>query len=110
MKVLLFASQLLKLNVMTKDDIAAHEKLVIFLIMFYIRPWTEALLISLAPSNDLDLIKILFKFDFQPMHDMKKEMLDKLFNHLWYLSDELSFFPCFVPVFKTQLKKNVQEL
>ena len=54
MKVLIFASQLLKLNVMTKDDIAAHKKLVIFLIMFYIRPWTEAPLISLAPSNGLD--------------------------------------------------------
>ena len=77
MKVILFKSQLIHMNVMSENDILDHEKLVLFLIMFYIRPWTEASLITLAPSNDLKLFKALTKFQYPAMKTMKKLCLVK---------------------------------
>ena len=59
MKVVLFSTQLVRNKIMTSEDIAAHKQLVLFLIMFYIRQWTEAPLVSLAATNDLSLFKSL---------------------------------------------------
>ena len=50
---------------MTKGDIEMHAQLVLFIIIFYVRFWTEAPLISLAASNDLSLFKALMKFNLK---------------------------------------------
>ena len=72
--------------------------------MFYIRQWTEAPLTSLAANNDLSLFKSLMKFNFEPMSQMKEAMLNKMFLHLWYLSEELSFFTLFCPTIENAVK------
>ena len=79
---------------MTKADIEMHAQLVLFIILFYVRFWTEAL--TLAASNDLSLFKALMKFKYSPMTEMKNAMLNKLSHHLWYLSEELCFFSLFL--------------
>ena len=71
MKVVLFASQLIEKRIMTKGDIEMHAQLVLFIIIFYVRFWTEAPLITLAASNDLSLFKALMKFKYSPMTEMK---------------------------------------
>ena len=71
MKVVLFASQLIEKRIMTKGDIEMHAQLVLFIIIFYVRFWTEAPLITLAASNDLSLFKALMKCKYSPMTEMK---------------------------------------
>ena len=86
------------MNVMSENDILDHEKLVLFLIMFYIRPWTDASLITLAPRNDLKQFKTLTKFQYPAMKTMKEAMLGKMMLHFWYFSEELSFFLSVLPI------------
>ena len=104
MKVVLFASQLIEKRIMTQGDIEKHAQLVLFIIIFYVRFWTEAPLITLAASNDLSLFKALMKFKYSPMTEMKNAMLNKLSHHLWYLSEELCFFSLFCPSVSNALK------
>lgn len=79
---------------MTTREVKGLRDLNIFVALVYTKAWFRATNAVTAPSNDLDLIKALLKYQ-QVNATVSSAAMKKLFNHFWYLSDEavaLSFF------------------
>ena len=58
-KIVLFSSQLIELGLMTEDEANSHQQLVLFLILYYVKPWMTVTLSSDAPVNDIILVNAL---------------------------------------------------
>ena len=95
LKIALFSSQLLKLEVITEEQAKSHKQLALFFILYYVEPWMMATLSRDAPVNDIKLRNSLNEIPshllkeyplFKPMADAMKKRFDE---HLWYLSEEL---------------------
>lgn len=72
----------------------------IFLVCLYVKVWFQCSLSTLAPNNDLKFIQESIKY-----HSIDAEVsdiaLNKMSNHLWYLSSEtvaFAFFDASVPI------------
>ena len=100
-KIVIFSSQLLKLELITEADAFSHIQLTLFLILYYVKPWMTATLARDAPLNDVILVNSLKEI---PSHllsayplfkSMGEAMNSKLEQHLWYLSEEFVVFSLF---------------
>lgn len=75
------------------EEIAISD-ICIFIIRFYLKAWFVCSLATRAPNNDLDFINSL-KFYEKNDSTTSIEALNKIRNHLWYLTEEtaaLAFF------------------
>ena len=58
-KMVLFSLHLIELGLITDDEANSHKQLVLFLILYYVKPWMTATLSSDAPVNDISLVNAL---------------------------------------------------
>lgn len=90
LKIFMFQNQFM----LSKKDIASVRDISIFIVICYIKSWSEAPSAIRAPYNDLKLLQSLQEYK-QIQLDIANAALEKLKLHLWYLSDHLislSFF------------------
>ena len=70
------------------------QKMAIFVVFFYMKPWFTAPRLASAATNDLDLYNKLQKF-----RKIDKKVADKcigtLQRHTWYLTEDLITFSLF---------------
>ena len=108
MKIALFRNQL---DEIYEEDLDNIVSLAIFLSVFYTEAWLTCTDASAAPSNDLELFKLLLNVENNVLKNPKSwpshfyslvsNARKKLENHLWYLSERLVIFSLFseqVPV------------
>ena len=57
-KIVIFSSQLLKLELITEADVFSHKQLTL-LILYYVKPWLTSTLAMDAPVNDVILVNSL---------------------------------------------------
>ena len=90
LKILLFRENF----PLTEDEKDGLRIVCIFIVTFYIKNWFTCASRFLSPWNDFQLIKQLI--EFQTINETTATAaLNKITNHLWYLSEELiglSFF------------------
>lgn len=77
---------------LTARELKSVRNICIFLTKIYVQYWFGCISAIEAPRRDLQFIKDVIKY-----HDKKSSavLLDKMLNHLWYLSEEavgLAFF------------------
>ena len=100
-KIVIFSSQLLKLELITEADVFSHKQLTLFLILYYVKPWLTSTLARDAPVNDVILVNSLKEipshlFETYPLFKIMGEAMNsKLEQHLWYLSEEFVVFSLF---------------
>ena len=108
MKIALFRNQLEEIY---EEDLDNIVSLAIFLSVFYTKAWLTCTDAAAAPSNDLELFKLLLNVENNVLKNPKSwpshfyslvsNARKKLENHLWYLSERLVIFSLFseqVPV------------
>lgn len=84
LKIYLFRSQFQ----LTKKELTGIREICIFSAAIYIKNWFQASSPAYAPLNDLQLLKDLVAF--KAVNDIVAEKaLNKIKNHLWYLSETL---------------------
>ncbi|XP_076279088.1 uncharacterized protein LOC143208527 isoform X1 [Lasioglossum baleicum] len=84
------------------------QSICIFLINIYILAWVRTTVPAIAPRLDLELLSDLWKYK-EIDETISNATLQKLSNHLWYLSPEnvgLSFFD---PHISVEIKKKMVE-
>lgn len=89
-KIFLFRDQF----TLTKKELDGFRDICIFLIKHYVKAWFECTNALLAPLQDLNFIKHAIKYA-ETDSIISKAVLNKMSNHLWYLSEEtiaLAFF------------------
>ena len=100
-KIVIFSSQLLKLELITEADVFSHMQLTLFFILYYVKPWMTATLARDAPVNDVILVNSLKEIpshllNTYPLFEIMGEAMNsKLEQHLWYLSEEFVVFSLF---------------
>lgn len=70
------------------DETNGLRELNIFIIRIYLKYWYECCISTLAPKNDLQLIKDLIEYK-KINSDIAEEVLKVVKRHLWYLSETL---------------------
>ena len=65
-----------------------------FILKFYVRAWYKSRIASMAPLQDLNLIKLLYDNKKQSIKDLLlsvtiESVIKKYINHMWYLNEEL---------------------
>ena len=63
-KIVIFSSQLLKLELITEADVFSHKQLTLFLILYYVKPWLTSSLARNAPLDDVILENSLKEIPF----------------------------------------------
>lgn len=97
---------------MTKKELNGIRSVCLFIVRIYVKAWFGCTKAIEAPNQDLNLIKNIIAY---PEQDIAFALLQKVSDHLWYLSEEavgLSFFDNNVSVdIKKKMVKaiNVQE-
>ena len=109
MKMVLLQHQLPKVHWQTKKKI---QKMGLFVVFVYLKPWFTAPMIPSAAKNDLDLYNGLLKF--KKIHTaVSKTTCSVLNRHTWYLTEELIPFSLFnqdIPLeTRTLLAKKIYE-
>ncbi|XP_050532291.1 uncharacterized protein LOC126900540 [Daktulosphaira vitifoliae] len=85
-------------------EINAIRNICIFIIRFYLKAWFNCTEPSKAPNNDLNFIKELKLYEKeQPL--IAKAALNKICNHLWYLTEETAALTFFDDTISTEIKK-----
>ncbi|KAL7293511.1 hypothetical protein TKK_0012956 [Trichogramma kaykai] len=79
-----------------------------FIGFVYLEPWYTASLAASAPNNDLNLLKKLHAYD-KIDKAISEATLNKLGNHLWYLSPELSALSFFDSNISWSIKNKMVE-
>ena len=87
---------------LTKHQEQGLRSIAVFAVRLYTRAWKKAPLAAAAPRNDLALLKALNGCGTSKTANaaLGAAVLEKLMNHLWYLSEELvslAFFDVSVP-------------
>ena len=96
LKIVLFKSQFVRAGLITNDEAEEHTALVKFLLKYYIHRWLQCPGAEDAAVNDLGLYQELSKVkSTSPEYKFAKPMLDKVDQHLWFLSEELVVFAFF---------------
>lgn len=96
LKVWMFSGQF-KLS---KIESHGLERVLVFIVKFYLKAWTTATDGVSAPASDLTLLQQLTAFE-ECDSQVSKAASKKLASHLWYLSEELiglSVFDATVPL------------
>ena len=96
LKVWMFSGQF-KLS---KKESNGLERILVFIVKFYLKAWTTATDGVSAPASDLALLQQLTAFE-EYDSQVSKAASKKLASHLWYLSEELiglSLFDATVPL------------
>lgn len=96
LKVWMFSGQF-KLS---KKESNGLERILVFIVKFYLKAWTTATDGVTAPASDLALLQQLTAFE-EYDSQVSKAASKKLASHLWYLSEELiglSLFDATVPL------------
>lgn len=96
LKIYLFRSEFH----MSKQQIEGIREFCIFVSVLYIRDWFSCKSAIGAPNNDLKFIKNAIKYA-KIDEKVSNKVLDKMSNHLWYLTDEslgLAFFDSSVSI------------
>ena len=95
---------------MSYDDemIVKLKRVNMFLSMFYTSAWMKASIGADAPINDLQLFQDMFAY-LDVDHEVAEEVLRKLENHCWYLTEEIVPFALFskLPVMTNKLKQDI---
>lgn len=90
LKIYLFREQ----YVLSSNDMLGIKDLCIFLANLYIQPWFNAPIPEVAPRQDFEFLKKLYKYK-DVDENISSVGLQKFSGHLWYLTPEcaaLSFF------------------
>jgi hypothetical protein len=76
--------------------------------MFYTSAWMKASIGTDAPVNDLQLFRDMFAYH-DVDRDIADEVLRKIENHCWYLTQEIVPFALFskLPVMINQQEQNI---
>lgn len=78
----------------TKNQLKSIREICIFVVKFYIKFWFGCTNAIKSPNQDLQFIREAFQYE-NIDKKVSKALIDKIMNHLWYLSPEkiaLSFF------------------
>lgn len=76
------------------SDLRSLCEIFVFIVKFYIKIWFNASKANQAPYSDLELFKSLIKYK-QVHPKIAEAALDKLFNHCWYLHEQLACLALF---------------
>ena len=75
---------------LTKREERGLRRISVFAARIYVKFWIEAPLAAKAPLNDLCLLKALCTYgETAADEELGETVLQKLNNHLWYLSEEM---------------------
>ena len=118
-KICLFYAQLAESEVFSEKLLQEVRSLVIFLVLYHIKPWFTCSSAVDAPFNDLQLHKTLqedlivfekSKDQYPPLFfDVAQAYLHKFDNHLWYLSERLSVLSLFSSKVTVSEKKSIAQ-
>jgi hypothetical protein len=89
-KIFLFRTQF---PLKPKEE-ADLKELSMFFALVYVKAWFSCSIPADAPANDLELFKIIYKYK-KVNAIIAQAAIDKLVNHLWYLSPELVWLSLF---------------
>ena len=101
LKIYMFREQF---NLTTRET-NGLRKFCIFVIRLYIKPWFTATNPIRAPKNDLDFLESLSCIDVD--ENIRKTVLSKFCNHLWYLGEELVSLAFFDPTIDVETKRRM---
>lgn len=104
LKIYLFRSQF-NLSNIQKNGL---RDTCIFLTRLYIKPWFECTNAVKAPLQDLEFVKDAIKYE-KINSTISKAVLQKINNHLWYLSEETIALAFFDSNVSFQEKRNMVE-
>lgn len=103
LKIYIFKKQF---QLLRKKQISGLAEISIFIVKFYVKAWFTAPNPITCPNNDLKFFQDLIAYK-NKNEKVAEAALDKITNHLWYLTDEavsLAFFDPNVSVdCKTQM-------
>lgn len=102
LKMFLFRNQFS----MSSSELHSLRDICLFLVLIYVKPWFNATNSSMAPNQDLTLVKNLVEYK-KIDSDLANAALSKLLNHLWYLNSEQVVFGLFDPTLPPQVKVNM---
>lgn len=91
---------------LTSQEQEALEALCVFIVRVYCKTWFNAPRACLAPKQDLDLIENLLKYESIDKKISEKG-INKMINHLWYLSPELVALALFDPTVQNTVKSQM---
>lgn len=89
---------------LSKKDEESIRDICIFIIKFYLKAWFECPLPTKAPVQDLNLINNLKAYE-KTDNIIAKAALNKISNHLWYLTEEACAFSFFDDGVNIEIKK-----
>jgi len=108
LKIFLFRSQY-NISDLTKKAIG---EICVFIIKFYVKAWFTCPLPNKSPNQDLQFIKDMKLYEVFD-REISRVSIQKLCNHLWYLTEEaaaLSFFDDSIPLeVKRQMVKALKK-
>ncbi|KAL4089004.1 hypothetical protein QTP88_024082 [Uroleucon formosanum] len=108
LKIFLFRSQYI-ISGLTKKAIG---EICVFIIKFYVKAWFTCPLPNKSPNQDLQFIKDMKLYEVFD-REISRVSIQKLCNHLWYLTEEaaaLSFFDDSIPLeVKRQMVKALKK-
>lgn len=104
LKMYLFRKQF-KLETLDEQRL---EVLCIFIIKYYVKAWISCESGIHAPNNDLHFLKAINSFQSVD-RDISGAVVNKLSNHLWYLSDECIAFAIFDENVSVKCKREMSQ-
>lgn len=84
------------------------REICIFVVLFYIKAWFTSTSAILAPNQDLKLMQKLVLYQEQNL-SVSLAAIKKLFNHLWYLNEDLAVFALFDEDVPAEIKRQMVE-
>lgn len=88
---------------MTNQELNGIRSVCLFVVRIYVKAWFGCTKAIEAPNQDLNLIKNIMAY---PERDIALALLQKISNHLWYLSEEAVGLSFFDPNVSVAIKKN----
>lgn len=102
LKIYLFRDQFIFNN----DELIGIRDICIFIVNMYLDAWFQSTNGVVAPNNDLNFIKKSIAYAIIDK-SLSNAALDKMRNHLWYLSPEMIGFAFFDPAVSLEEKRKM---